>query len=314
MDTHRTKTNPQSQYCGTAPYSLHSRQRRQCTPTTRIVHRAYDASHFAGPMRTLRTFRPAPRSPRSSLRTHQKHARASTPTARLAPPTITARQRHGACHPKQHKHTSPARPHDVPHSRHNTALRNRHRMHTAARTPRTARHTAPTTPHATHRKSHPVTHAASAPHSRQSCQIAQRRRDAAGECVVAQVQPPAGHTNSHRVTPWHPTPPQTPAAHRIASIELESSQKKASQYTARCRSCTTPRVSDPKTTQPDSPQVADAVIMFDKPAATLAHVTTQPTAMLATRKQALGTTKTQQLQTASECRESHTCRTATRRR
>ncbi len=153
MDTHRTKTNPQSQYCGTAPYSLHSRQRRQCTPTTRIVHRAYDASHFADPMRTCR---PAPRSPRSSLRTHQKHARASTPTARLAPPTITARQCHGASHPKQHKHTSPAHPHDVPHSRNHCTLRNHHCTRTATRASHTARHTAPTTQHATenHTQSH----------------------------------------------------------------------------------------------------------------------------------------------------------------
>jgi hypothetical protein len=135
------------------------------------------------------------------------------------------------------RHTSPTRPHDVPHSTNHCALRNHHRMHTAARTPRTARHTAPTTPHAAHRKSHPVTHAASAPHSPQRRQAAQRRRDAAGELVVVQGQPPAGHTNSHRVTPWHPTPPPTPAsrprrisAHRIASI-------KSSQMTSQSAHC-----------------------------------------------------------------------------
>ncbi len=159
---------------------------------------------------------------------------------RPAPPSTTARQRHGACHPKQrtrtshaphiahsrtaYKHTTPARPHDVPHSANHCPPRNHHCTHTAARTPHTARHTAPTTPHTADRKSHPVTHTASAPHSRQSCQAAQRRRDAVGELVATQVQMPAGHTNSHRVTPWHPTPPPTPAsrpqhisAHRIAS-------------------------------------------------------------------------------------------------
>jgi hypothetical protein len=51
-----------------------------------------------------------------------------------------------------------------------------------------------------------------APHSLKSCQAAQRRRDGAGEFVAAEVQVPAGHTNSHRVTPWHPTPTPTPAS------------------------------------------------------------------------------------------------------
>jgi hypothetical protein len=197
------------------------------------------------------------------------HTRAHrhTHTTRQATPTTTARQRHGARHPKQRtptsharhiahanaarKHTRPARPHDVPHSRNHCALPEHHCTHNATCTPHTARHTAPTTPYAANRKSHPVTHAASAPHSRQSCQAAQRRRDAAGEMVATQPQCPAGHTNSHRVTPWHPTPPPTPAsrpqrisAHRIASIK--SSQLKASQHTARYHSRTTPCASDLK--------------------------------------------------------------------
>jgi hypothetical protein len=203
--------------------------------------------------------------------------RAQTQTARQAPPTTTPRQRHGACHPKQqsptiharhiahshaaYKQTSPACPHYVLHNLNRCALRDHHLMHTAARTPPTARHTAKTTPHAAHRKSHPVTHAASAPHSRQSCQAAQRRRDAAGELVAVQEQLPAGHTNNHRVTPWQPTLPLTPAsnaaqrsasqritaqritAHHIASIT--TCEKKASQHTACYRSRTTPCASDP---------------------------------------------------------------------
>jgi hypothetical protein len=122
-----------------------------------------------------------------------------------------------------------------------------HCTHTTARTPHTARNTEPTTPHTTHRKSHPITHAASAPHSRQSCQAAQRRRDAAGELVTVQHQTPAGRTNSHRVTPWQPTPPPKPTSrprcisgHRIASIN----HVKASKHTACYRSCTTPCASD----------------------------------------------------------------------
>jgi hypothetical protein len=83
---------------------------------------------------------------------------------RRAPPSTTARQRHGACHPKQrtptthathiahshaeYRHTSPARPHDVPHSRNHcavitacTPLRARHAQHgTQLRPP----HTPPT--------------------------------------------------------------------------------------------------------------------------------------------------------------------------
>jgi hypothetical protein len=121
---------------------------------------------------------------------------------------------------------------------------------TTARTPQTTRYTAPPTPHAAHGKSHPVTHAASAPHSLQSCLAAQRRRDAAGELVAVQVQPPAGHTSSHRVTPCHPalspTPasrPQRIAAQRIPSIK--SSQMGASQHTACYRSRATTRASDP---------------------------------------------------------------------
>jgi hypothetical protein len=126
-------------------------------PKTRIIHRAYDAAtmlHISQAQRTPpRTCRLAPRSPTPST----TNTRAQTHELRQAPPTTTARQRHGACHPKQrsttrhathiahshaeYRHTSPARPHDVPHSRNHCALRNHHRIHTAARTPRTARPT-----------------------------------------------------------------------------------------------------------------------------------------------------------------------------
>jgi hypothetical protein len=126
-------------------------------PKTRIVHRAYDTATilhiFAGPTRTSRTCRLAPRSPTPS---HHAHARTGILTTRQAPSSTAACQRHGACHPKQrtptsharhiahsraaYKHTSPARPQDVPHSRNHRAVRNHHCTHTAARTPHTARH------------------------------------------------------------------------------------------------------------------------------------------------------------------------------
>jgi hypothetical protein len=117
------------------------------------------------------------------------------------------------------RHTSPR---DVPHSHDNTALRKHHCTHTAARTPRTARHTAPRTPHTAHRKSHPVTPAASTPHSPQSCQAAQRRRDATGELVDVHPQQPAGykqpsrHTMAPDAAPTQASRPQRISAHRIA--------------------------------------------------------------------------------------------------
>jgi hypothetical protein len=200
---------------------------------------------------------------------HPAHRHVSV-MARVTPNSAqpTSHAPHIAHSHTAYKHATPTRPR-VPHSHNHCEQRKHHCTHTAARTSHTARHTALTTPHTAHRKSHPVTHAASAPHSRQSCQAAQRRRDAAGELVVAQVQLPAGHTNSHRVTPWHPTPtpasrPQRISAHRIASIK--STQMKDSQHTACYRSRTTPCATDPRTTQPDSPQVPDAVIPLDKSA------------------------------------------------
>jgi hypothetical protein len=141
---------------------------------------------------------------------------------------VTPTQRSSTSHARHiaHSHAaykpSPACPYNVPHSTNQCALRKHHRSQTAAQTSHTARYTAPTNPHTAHKTSHPVTHAASAPHSLQSCQAAQRRRDATGELVAAQGQVSAGHTNSHRVTPWHPTPPPTPASHpqRIASQRI----------------------------------------------------------------------------------------------
>jgi hypothetical protein len=204
-------------------------------------HCAYDAATiphiFPGPTRTARTFRLAPRSP---LPSHHKHARTdkhdtaspshhnTTPASWRVPPNTAQTYKPHTPHRIQYshgayKHTSPACPLDIPHSRNHCALRKHHCTHTAARTSHTAHSSNLNHPHAAHRKSHPVSHAASAPHSRQSCHAAQRRRDTAEELVVMQEQLPARHTNSHHVTPWHPTPPPIPAsrpqrvaAHRIA--------------------------------------------------------------------------------------------------
>jgi hypothetical protein len=78
-------------------------------------------------------------------------------------------------------------------------------------------------------KKHIHTHAALALHSRQSSQVAQRGRDAAGELVAVQSQGPAGHMNSHRITPWHPTlltlPASRPPHQPIAAIAQHQSHQ-----------------------------------------------------------------------------------------
>jgi hypothetical protein len=256
---------------------------------------------------------PATITPQSCARRHTQHSTTSAPW-HVSPNTAHTNKPHTAHRTltRSIQRTSPVRPHDVPHSCNHCALHQHHCMHTAARMPHTVRHTAPTTPHTTHRKSHPVTHAASAPHSLQSCQAAQRRRDAAGELVSAPVQPPAGHTNSHRVTPWHPTPPPTPAsrpqriaAPRIASIKY--SQVKASQHTACYRSRATPYASDLKkrynqtahryltpSSHSTSQRHRDGRVRHNATLSDAMHVQTSARHI---------TTATQQRHTASECRE-----------
>jgi hypothetical protein len=153
----RDDANPQSQYCGTAPYSLRSTQCRRCTPKTRILHRVHDAATilhiFAGPTRTSRTCRPAPRSP---LPSHHAHTRAQTHTTRQAPPSTTARRRRGAYHPKQRTPTSHAR-----HSAHSHATH----KHTSPHTRRTSRTAATTALCANHHCTHA---AAPTPHTQHS--------------------------------------------------------------------------------------------------------------------------------------------------
>ena len=138
--------------------------------TQRARDRSQDAHTFPRPQAHLRQ---TPTSPHRATR-HQRHTADTHATHDVTSPTLhngtsamsrvsqkrtkTNNAPHTTHSHAAYKHTSPARPQDIPHSRNHCALRNHHRMHTAARTPHTARHTAPTTPHATHRNSHPVTH------------------------------------------------------------------------------------------------------------------------------------------------------------
>ncbi len=168
--------------------------RRQCTPNTRILHRrAYDAATilkftFRRPDATSRTVPtsaalPATITPHNHARTDTHdatsptHHNTTSASWRVSPETAHTNKPRTAHRTLTHsiQHTSPARPHDVPHSRNHCTPRKHHCTHTAAHTPHsTARHTAPRSPHTAHRKSHPVTHAASAPHSPYSWQAARR--------------------------------------------------------------------------------------------------------------------------------------------
>jgi hypothetical protein len=148
--------------------------------------RAYDAATilhiFAGPTRTA-AHMPTSAALPDTITPHTRacrHTRRDKPHAARRHVSIMARVTQNSASARNiahshaaYKHTSPARPHDVPLGNNHCALRNHHCTHTAAHAPHTARHTAPTTPHAAHRKSHPVTHAASAPHLLQSHQVAQ---------------------------------------------------------------------------------------------------------------------------------------------
>jgi hypothetical protein len=152
----RDDTHPQSQYCGTAPYSLRSRQCRQCTPKTRIAHRAYDAAtiqvlHIStGPTRTSRTCRPAPRSPTITPQSRaHRHTRRDKPHPPQYHVSVMARVTHNlnsahqqATHRTSHshaQHTNTQAPHARTTSR--TAATTAHCTNITARTPPHTRHT-----------------------------------------------------------------------------------------------------------------------------------------------------------------------------
>jgi hypothetical protein len=169
-------------YC-TARHSLRSRQRRRRTPKTHIVYRAYDAATMlhiiAGPMRTSRTCRLAPRSRHH----HTTNTRTQKDKTRQAPPSTTRRQRDGACQPTQRTPTSHA--HHIAHS--HAAYR-----HTRLSQPphaRTTSHTAPTTAHCA------IITACTPPHARHTEHGTQLR--------PPHTPPTANHTQSHTRTPRH---------------------------------------------------------------------------------------------------------------
>jgi hypothetical protein len=251
--THTQQENPQSQRCSTVPKSLRSKRLRAGTPKTRLVHRqhAHSARMTQQPRfptgifdelaNTSRTFHLASvaliATVNAHTRTHRSTRRDKPHPAQRRHVHIMARvtqnkARRQATHVTSHTttqntNTSPARPQETP----RTAAITGHCANITAHAPLQARRTphgtkAPRTRRRARRKTHPVIHAAAAPHSRQSCQAAQRRRDAAGELAPVQVQRPAGYTNSHHVTPWHPMLllSSLHSIDQIKSNEMKSSQ------------------------------------------------------------------------------------------
>jgi hypothetical protein len=154
---------------------------QKCTPNTRILHRArmtqprfftFSQAQRAPP----RTCQPAPRSPTPL---HHAHARTCAQTTRQAQPSTTARQRHGACHPKQRTPTSHA-----PHIAHSHAAYSTQAPH-ARTTPRTA----PTTVHC------PNITACTPPRARHTQHGTQLR--------PPHTPPTENHTQSHTRPPRH---------------------------------------------------------------------------------------------------------------
>ncbi len=237
----RDNTKPQSQYCGTAPYSLRSRQRRQCTPKTRIVHRAYDAATmlhiFAGPTRTTThmptgatlpdTITPQTRAHRHTRCDNPNHHNTTSASWRVSPKTAHAcnpcnAHRTLACRIQTHKPRTPARRPQQPQP-----------LPTAQSSPHAHRHA-----HATHSTAHSSNHPTRRPqkitpsHTRHTHCRAVRLPTVDGmlpESWLLYNPKVLQNTNSHRVTPWQTTPSPTPTTHRSASHSLNQIKSSDSQ-------------------------------------------------------------------------------------
>ncbi len=196
-------------------------------------------------------------------------------------------------------------------------------MHTAARTPHTARYTTPRSPHAAHRKKNTQSHTRPPRHTHDSLVRLPSVDGMLPEswlfCKANNLHNTRTAIASHDGTRRRPESPASRprriSVQRTASIK--SSRMKASQHTACYRSRTTPCASDPETTQPNSPQVSDAVIPPYKPATRRRSRTSQRDTQRyharANKRSAQNNNNTATA-TVSECRKGRTCRTATRRR
>jgi hypothetical protein len=177
-NTHTHTENGATENRATEQHTAAKKNREQYTHRHHVLYRAYDAATirhiFAGPTRTSRTCRPAPRSP---LPSHHTHAH-RYPTRQ--DPRTKASQRHGAgqrtptsypphiAHSRiiqNHMSRTPARRPAQPQPL-RTAQISQH-AHAAAHTPHTARHTALSTPHTAHRK-HTQSHTRPSRHTHDS--------------------------------------------------------------------------------------------------------------------------------------------------
>ncbi len=248
----RYNTKPQSQYCGTAPYSLRSRPRWQCTPKTRILHRTYDAAailHISASQAHITHMPTSAGAPRYHPPQTRAHRRTRCGKPRPA-------QRHGSVIPRAARNSARQQAtHGISHTltqhTNTQALHARTTSRTAAttvqcaiittRAPRhacthTARHTDPRTPHTAHRKSHTVTrglHATLTPEL-PGCPASTACCRRVGCCPSLTPCRTHDQPSRHTMAPSAAADPsQQPAhipAHRIATI-------KSSQMTSQLAHC-----------------------------------------------------------------------------
>jgi hypothetical protein len=214
---------------------------------------------------------------------------------RRAPSSTTARQRHDACHPKQRTPTTHATPHRTLTCRIQT-----HKPRTPARRPTQHQplRTAQLPPHA-HRRAH-ATHstAHSSDHpTRRPQKITPSHTRRLRATLTAELSGCRASTGCCRRVGWRASPAacrtheqrsrhtmapdaahdpsQPPATHRSESHSINQIKTNESQFsTLHAIAHAQNRVQvTPKTRQPDSPQVPDAVIPLDN-AATLRRLRT----------------------------------------
>jgi hypothetical protein len=167
---------------------------------------------------------------------HAKNTHAAT-----SPPTTTARQRHDACHPTLEQRTSTTHATHIAHSHvayehtSRTAATTAHRATITARTPPRARHTQNDTqlrpPHTPPTEKRTQSHT---PPPRHTHTRAVRLVSVDGmlpeSWLVYNCNELQDTRNSHRVTPWHPTPPPTPASRPRRSAAQRSAAHSINQF------------------------------------------------------------------------------------
>ncbi len=249
----RDNTKPQSQHCGAAPYSLHSRQRRQCTPKTRIPRRSYssnDSFHFRRPnahLTHMPTSATLPATITLQTRAH-RHTRRDKPRPAqhyvIVMTRVTQHSAHlQATHATSHtrtQHTNTQAAHARTTSR--TAETTAHCAIITASTPPHARHTQHGTqlrpPHTPPTENHTQSHTRHLRHTHDSRVRLPSVDGMLPEswlfCKCNALQDTRTAIASHHGTRRRrrPQPAARNASQRIASIKSSQLSWKASQHTA----------------------------------------------------------------------------------